>query len=78
MGNKVTLPIELNTNNTAYMLCSQAQADSDSCPAALEVRLGDGAQPVPLGGRRRDRSTWSSRPRPRCPACCSTSAAGST
>jgi hypothetical protein len=34
MGNKVTLPIELNTNNTAYTLCSQAQADSDSCPAA--------------------------------------------
>jgi hypothetical protein len=34
MGNKVTLPIELNSNNTAYMLCSQAQADADSCPAA--------------------------------------------
>jgi hypothetical protein len=34
MGNKVTLPIELNSNNTAYALCSQAQADSDSCPAA--------------------------------------------
>jgi hypothetical protein len=33
-GNKVTLPIELNSNNTAYTLCSQAQADSDSCPAA--------------------------------------------
>jgi hypothetical protein len=34
MGNKVTLPIELNTNNTAYTLCSQAQADADTCPAA--------------------------------------------
>jgi hypothetical protein len=34
MGNKLTLPIELNTNNTAYSLCSQAQADADSCPAA--------------------------------------------
>jgi hypothetical protein len=34
MGNKFTLPIELNTNNTAYTLCSQAQADSDTCPAA--------------------------------------------
>jgi hypothetical protein len=34
MGNKVTLPIELNSNNTAYSLCSQAQADADSCPAA--------------------------------------------
>jgi hypothetical protein len=34
MGNKVTLPIELNTNNTAYALCTPAQADADSCPAA--------------------------------------------
>jgi hypothetical protein len=34
MGNKVTLPVELNSNNTAYKLCSQAQADADSCPAA--------------------------------------------
>jgi hypothetical protein len=34
MGNKVTLPIELNTNNTAYTLCSPAQADADSCPTA--------------------------------------------
>jgi hypothetical protein len=34
MGNKVTLPIELNSNNTAYTLCSQAQADADNCPAA--------------------------------------------
>jgi hypothetical protein len=34
MGNKVTLPIELNSNNTAYTLCSRAQADADSCPAA--------------------------------------------
>jgi hypothetical protein len=33
-GNKVTLPIELNSNNTAYTLCSQAQVDSDTCPAA--------------------------------------------
>ena len=33
-GNKVTLPIELNSNNTAYTLCSPAQADGDSCPAA--------------------------------------------
>jgi hypothetical protein len=33
-GNKITLPVELNTNNTAYTLCSQAQADSDTCPAA--------------------------------------------
>jgi hypothetical protein len=30
---KITLPSELNTNNTAYKLCTQAQADSDSCPA---------------------------------------------
>jgi hypothetical protein len=34
MGNKITLPIELNTNNTAYTLCSQTQADTDTCPAA--------------------------------------------
>jgi hypothetical protein len=34
MGNKITLPIELNSNNTAYALCSQAQADADNCPAA--------------------------------------------
>ncbi len=34
MGTKITLPIELNSNNTAYKLCSQAQADADSCPAA--------------------------------------------
>jgi hypothetical protein len=33
-GNKLTLPIELNTNNTAYTLCSQEQADADNCPAA--------------------------------------------
>jgi hypothetical protein len=34
MGNKVTLPIELNSNNTAYTLCSPAQAEADNCPAA--------------------------------------------
>jgi hypothetical protein len=33
-GNKVTLPIELNSNNTAYTLCAQVQVDSDTCPAA--------------------------------------------
>ncbi len=32
-GNKITLPVELNTNNTAYKTCTQAQADADSCPA---------------------------------------------
>jgi hypothetical protein len=31
-GNKITLPIELNTNNPAYKLCTQAQADADNCP----------------------------------------------
>jgi hypothetical protein len=30
---KVTLPIELNTNNPAYKLCTNAQADADACPA---------------------------------------------
>ncbi len=33
LGNKITLPVELNTNNTAYKTCTQAQADADSCPA---------------------------------------------
>jgi hypothetical protein len=33
LGNKITLPVELNTNNTAYKLCTQAQADADACPA---------------------------------------------
>jgi hypothetical protein len=32
-GNKLTLPVELNTNNTAYKTCTQAQADADACPA---------------------------------------------
>jgi hypothetical protein len=32
LGNKITLPVELNTNNPAYKLCTQAQADADSCP----------------------------------------------
>ena len=32
LGNKITLPIELNTNNPAYKLCTQAQADADNCP----------------------------------------------
>ena len=32
-GNKITLPVELNTNNPAYKLCTQAQADADTCPA---------------------------------------------
>ncbi len=33
LGNKITLPVELNTNNTAYKTCTQAQADADNCPA---------------------------------------------
>ena len=32
LGNKITLPVELNTNNPAYKLCTQAQADADQCP----------------------------------------------
>jgi hypothetical protein len=31
-GTKVTLPVELNTNNRAYHLCTQVQADADACP----------------------------------------------
>jgi hypothetical protein len=30
---KITLPTALNTNNSAYKLCSEAQAAADSCPA---------------------------------------------
>ena len=33
LGNKITLPVELNSNNPAYKTCTQAQADADSCPA---------------------------------------------
>jgi hypothetical protein len=33
LGNKITLPVELNPNNTAYKLCTQAQADADACPS---------------------------------------------
>lgn len=33
LGNKITLPVELNSNNSAYRLCTQAQADTDTCPA---------------------------------------------
>ena len=32
LGNKITLPVELNTNNAAYKTCTQAQADADACP----------------------------------------------
>jgi hypothetical protein len=32
-GNKITLPTELNSNNSAYKLCSQDQATADACPA---------------------------------------------
>jgi hypothetical protein len=33
LGNKITLPTALNSNNSAYKLCSQDQANSDSCPS---------------------------------------------
>jgi hypothetical protein len=32
-GNKLTLPVELNSNNAAYKTCTQAQVDADACPA---------------------------------------------
>jgi hypothetical protein len=31
--NTFTLPIELNSNNTAYHLCNQVQVNADTCPA---------------------------------------------
>jgi hypothetical protein len=37
LGTKLTLPIELNSNSTAYRPCSQRQADADSCPAESKV-----------------------------------------
>ena len=46
-GNKITLPVELNTNNPAYKLCTQAQADADNCPADSQVRRRGGEEPVP-------------------------------
>jgi hypothetical protein len=30
---KLTLPVELNTNNSAYKLCTEAEAAADNCPA---------------------------------------------
>jgi hypothetical protein len=45
-GNKITLPVELNTNNTAYKLCTQAQADADNCPA--ESKFGGVAAKSPF------------------------------
>jgi hypothetical protein len=33
LGNKITLPTALNSNNSAYKLCSQEQAAADNCPA---------------------------------------------
>jgi hypothetical protein len=39
-------PVELNTNNTAYKLCSQAQADADNCPA--ESKFGGVAAKSPF------------------------------
>jgi len=32
-GNKITLPPELNSNNQAYKLCTQAQVSADTCPS---------------------------------------------
>ena len=46
-GNKITLPVELNTNNPAYKPCTQAQADADNCPAESK-----------FGGRRRRARSW--------------------
>ena len=45
-GNKITLPVELNTNNPAYKLCTQAQADADNCPA--DSKFGGAAAKSPF------------------------------
>ncbi len=47
-GNKITLPVELNTNNPAYKLCTQAQADADNCPA--DSKFGGAAAKSPFLG----------------------------
>ena len=45
-GNKITLPVELNTNNPVYKLCTQAQADADACPA--DSKFGGAAAKSPF------------------------------
>jgi hypothetical protein len=45
-GNKITLPVELNTNNPVYKLCTQAQADADNCPA--DSKFGGAAAKSPF------------------------------
>ena len=45
-GNKITLPVELNTNNPVYKLCTQAQADADQCPA--DSKFGGAAAKSPF------------------------------
>ena len=54
-NNTFTLPIELNSNNPVYKLCTQAQANADSCPANSKFGNVDRQQPVPArAGRRSD------------------------
>ena len=69
---------ELNTNNSAYKLCTQAQADADTCPRNskfgdvvakspfLSEQLGGPGLPAPAD---RQLAAW---------ACCWTSGAGRT
>jgi len=45
-GNKITLPVELNTNNPVYKTCTQAQADADNCPA--DSKFGGAAAKSPF------------------------------
>jgi hypothetical protein len=51
--NVFTLPIELNSNNPAYHLCTQAQVDADACPANSKFGNVTAKSPFlhePIGG----------------------------
>jgi hypothetical protein len=52
-SNVFTLPIELNSNNPVYHLCTQAQADADACPANSKFGNATATSPFlhePVGG----------------------------
>jgi hypothetical protein len=52
-NNVFTLPIELNSNNPVYHLCTQAQANADACPANSKFGNATAKSPFlhePVGG----------------------------
>jgi hypothetical protein len=46
---KITLPTVLNTNNSAYKLCTEAQAAADSCPANSQFGFSVAKSPFLAG-----------------------------